>query len=59
LTEAIDAFTPVYPRYAHSIYGVEAVLAEEMERNFPFRAWLQVCLSLICPFKEFDGIADI
>lgn len=59
LSETIDAFTPVYPNYALGIYAVEEVLAEEMERNFPFRAWLQVCLSLSCPFKEFDGVAGI
>lgn len=42
LSQTIDAFSSVYPKYAYAIYAVEEVLAEEMERNFPFRAWLQV-----------------
>lgn len=42
LNQTIEIFGKVYPRYAHGVYMVEEALEEEMERNFPFRAWLQV-----------------
>jgi hypothetical protein len=42
LSGTIESFGSVYPKYAYDIYQVEEVLSEEMESNFPFRAWLQV-----------------
>lgn len=41
LTRTIDCFCMIYPDYAKGIYNVEDILTEEMENNFPFRAWMQ------------------
>lgn len=43
LSRTIDSFGSVYPRYAFDIYQTDDILSEEIERNFPLRAWLQVC----------------
>ncbi|KAG8829493.1 hypothetical protein FRC18_009267 [Serendipita sp. 400] len=40
LGETLDHLS-VYPTYAFGVYGVEDKLSEEMESNFPFRAWIQ------------------
>jgi hypothetical protein len=45
LSSTIESFGSVYPKYAFDVYQVEEVLSEEMESNFPFRAWLQVRLA--------------
>ncbi|KAG8829679.1 hypothetical protein FRC17_006198 [Serendipita sp. 399] len=41
LGETLDHLSSVFPSYAYGIYGVEDKLTEEMEANFPFRAWVQ------------------
>lgn len=41
LSKTIDSFGAVYPKYAFDIYQVDEVISEEIELNFPFRAWLQ------------------
>ena len=42
LTSTIESLGSVYPKYAFDIYQAEEILSEEIESNFPFRAWLQV-----------------
>jgi hypothetical protein len=42
LSRTIETLGNVYPQYAFGIYKVEEELLDEMESNFPFRAWIQV-----------------
>ncbi|PVG00772.1 hypothetical protein CPB86DRAFT_782329 [Serendipita vermifera] len=41
LSRTIETLGSVYPQYAFGIHKVEEELLEEMESNFPFRAWIQ------------------